>query len=160
MNAYPPMELKVLHGILVNDHLQWIDKANAALSDIGPYPKALIPLTLADFTHSETGGVMSMVLRAISTNTPIHEYALAYVGTGIYAKVYQRIIDNPDVEPAFDTITRFQELPLPFHTFLKAVYALRRNRLERELIAGLVPQADTLEWATSKMLLGRKRCAS
>lgn len=153
----PVLELQVLHGILVNDDQRWIDRVNARLAQYGPYPHALAPLSLNDFTHTHTRALMSMIARAMEGHRrPVDEDVYEQVNGGPLFEAYERATLSPVVQALFAMEKKvYPPFVMTYDTFVKAAVLLRRVRLDSDLASQMLTNEQIVEWVQAKMALAR-----
>jgi DNA primase catalytic core len=150
----PSVELKVLHGILVNEDPQrWLDRANAVLGKM-PFPKACGSLSQNDFTDTRTRGIMVLITTATSKGIrPFDDEVRMQIGNGHLNETYYRATCAPEVQAVFAVSDQRPAFVLSYDDFLKAVYLLRHLRLAADITHKRIPGTDLVEWVKCKLYL-------
>ncbi len=146
-------ELKVLHGILVNDDQRWIDRANANLARLADFPNALQPLSMNDFTSNPARDLMACIVQGSKGDRPFDSYVLENVGTGPLSEVYQRSVYQPVVSAIVNVNTALAIAPLEWREFMKMVCRLRYMRLKSDVARRLITGIDLAEWIRASHVL-------
>lgn len=123
VSGLPTTEEWVLHGIIVNEHEDWLTRANNRLfvASVDTMPYALAPLSLQDFTEPSSRRLMELILKG-------QDVASLYVEGNLIA----------DLKPAYERIARLDaigkdyNLSFDFNVFVGRVYSLRLKRLRQE----------------------------
>ena len=149
----PSLELKVLHGILVNEDPQrWIDRANIVLRKM-PYEKACKPLDADDFTSKPTRDLMLIILEMAKRERPFDGLVAAHIGNGPLHEVYYRATCAPEVQAVFASHDARPPFVQTHDDFLRDVYQLRALRLKVDITHKRIPGTDLVEWTKARMYL-------
>lgn len=154
---WPPLEMLVLHGLIVNDDQRWIDRANASLMRLADrWPGAFAPLNLNDFSTPHTRGLMSVIQRAVEMGLrPFSGPVEEMIGEGPLHEVYERAVFAPQVQAVLAQAAPRPVINLPYDDFLKAVFTLRRVRLEQDVASQMLTPTQVMEWMQAKAHLTR-----
>lgn len=149
----PTVELKVLHGILVNEDPQrWLDRANIVLGKM-PFPKACTPLNADDFTSKPCRDLMRIILEMAARERPFDGLVAAHIGTGPLSEVYGRATCTPDVQAVFASHDARPAFVQSHDDFLQAVYLLRYLKLAVDITHKRTLPEDLVEWSRAKLYL-------
>lgn len=146
-----PLEMAVLHNLIVNDDDRWFERINVLLSHVcSDAPYALATLRSIDFPNPLAARMMGLIWAAVSARVrPVHEYVEDQIEGTDLKHLYMQILELPAVQG----VSRAEALTMPRHDnyqmFVEWVFRLRLIRLREDMrvLSGLGDEASIARWS-------------